>query len=49
MYEALNATLTSVRGSFLLVVLQLLGYAAFHAHVLCAPLQARDLPHLHIT
>ena len=39
MYEALNATLTSVRGSFLLVVLQLLGYAAFHAHVLCAPLQ----------
>ena len=39
MYEALNATLTSVRGSFLLVVLQLLGYAAFHAHVFCAPLQ----------
>ena len=42
MYEALNATLTSVRGSFLLVEYQLLGYAAFHAQrALRAELQAR--------
>ena len=36
MYEALNDAHLRPRP---LVVLQLLGYAAFHAHVLCAPLQ----------